>query len=112
MRNIYVFALNINEVCDNDINLLHKKHQERIKNINMQQAYNRKQNTESLLTTMFILDSLNKEKQPINKSHFSEREMDYYGLDDFEKDLVRKGEYAPWDFEHEDTVEGDYYHYD
>lgn len=99
------------EIRESILSVLNKE-KERIKNINMQQAYNRKQNTESLLTTMFILDSLNKEKQPINKSHFSEREMDYYGLDDFEKDLVRKGEYAPWDFEHEDIVEGDYYHYD
>lgn len=89
-----------------------KQEKERIRNINMQQTYNRKKDTESLLTTMFILDSLNKENQPINKSPYSEKEMDYYGLDNFEKDLVRKGEYAPWDFEHEDTVEGDYYHYD
>ena len=73
---------------------------------------NNKKDYSSLVTTMLIMDSLNKENKPVNKSPYSEKEMDYYGLDEFEKDLVRKGQYAPWDFEHEDTVEGDYYHYD
>ena len=73
---------------------------------------NNKKDYGSLVTTMLIMDSLNKENTPVNKSPYSEKEMDYYGLDEFEKDLVRKGQYAPWDFEHEDTVEGDYYHYD
>ena len=99
------------EIRESILSVLNKE-KERIRNVNMQQAYNRKKNTESLLTTMFILDSLYNENQPINKSPYSEKEMNYYGLDDFEKDLVIKGEYAPWDFEHEDTVEGDYYHYD
>ena len=86
---------------------------ERIIEKNRQVNYERKKTNESLLTTLFILNELNKkDNKSINKSPYSEQEMDYYGLDDFEKDLVRKGEYAPWDFEHEDTVEGDYYHYD
>ena len=44
-----------------------------------------------------------------------EKEMDAYGLDDEEKELVRKGEYDPWDFEYpsdhedEDMDDDDYY---
>ena len=36
--------------------------------------------------------------------------MDMYGLDDDEKELVRKGEYDPWDFDPDNpTDEDDYY---
>ena len=44
-----------------------------------------------------------------------ENEMDAYDLDDEEKELVRKGEYDPWDFEYpsdhedEDMDDDDYY---
>ena len=37
-------------------------------------------------------------------------EMDMYGLDEDEKELVRKGEYDPWDFDPDNpTDEDDYY---
>ena len=35
-----------------------------------------------------------------------------YDLDGEEKELVRKGEYDPWNFEEDDTEEDDYYHED
>lgn len=39
-----------------------------------------------------------------------EEEMDMYGLDEDEKELVRKGEYDPWDFDPDNpTDEDDYY---
>ena len=38
MKKIYVFALNINDVYEESLNLLHKKQQERIKNIKNQNA--------------------------------------------------------------------------
>ena len=42
-----------------------------------------------------------------------EEEMDNYGLDDEEKELVRNGEYDPWDFEEpqdgDEINEDDYY---
>ena len=45
-----------------------------------------------------------------------EREMDAYGLDDEEKELVRNGEYDPWDFEYpsdqEEMEDDDYYEED
>ena len=69
--------------------------------------------TKSVLSTLFVLDNINKkDAKLINKSVYSEKEMDYYGLDEFEKNLVRQGKYAPWQFEHENTEEGDYYHYE
>lgn len=44
-----------------------------------------------------------------------EEEMEAYCLDEEEKELVRSGEYEPWDFElpsDDDLVEGDYYEED
>lgn len=55
-------------------------------------------------------DPKEKERQKL------EDEMDNYGLTEEEKDLVRSGEYEPWDFEypedHENLEEDDYYHDD
>lgn len=52
-----------------------------------------------------------------NRKHINtklEKEMDRYCLDDYEKDLVRKGEYNPEDFdmEDDDLEEDDYYYED
>ena len=41
-----------------------------------------------------------------------DKNNDLYDLDDDEKELVRKGEYDPWNFEEEDTDEDDFYHED
>ena len=38
-----------------------------------------------------------------------DKELDIYNLEDWQKDLVIKGEYDPWDFEEEDLEEDDYY---
>ena len=63
----------------------------------------------------FILDwsdEIEKEKKA-NQSKELEKEMDYYGLNDHEKELVRKGDYDPWNFEYpengEPLDEDDYY---
>ena len=39
-----------------------------------------------------------------------EKEMDFYGLDESEREWVRKGEYDPSAFEEEDLGEEDYYY--
>lgn len=42
-----------------------------------------------------------------------EKEMDNYGLEEWQRDLVRKGEYDPWNFEEDgDFTEDDYYYED
>lgn len=41
-----------------------------------------------------------------------EDEMDIMGLDEDEKDLVRNGEWEPWEFEEDEREEDDYYHDD
>lgn len=42
-----------------------------------------------------------------------EKEMDNYALEEWQKDLVRKGEYDPWNFEEDgDLTEDDYYYED
>ena len=38
-----------------------------------------------------------------------ENEMNAYDLEDWQKDLVRKGEYDPWNFEEKNLEEEDYY---
>lgn len=55
-----------------------------------------------------ILDSVDNK----NKSEYTEEELDAYGLEDWQKELVRSGEYDPWSFEEEDLEEDDYYHDD
>ncbi len=48
-----------------------------------------------------------------SKKNNLEKEMDYYGLDEEERELVRKGDYDPWNFEYkesgEELDEDDYY---
>ncbi len=41
-----------------------------------------------------------------------EKEMDNYCLDEYQKNLVRKGEYDPWNFDDDDNLEEDDYHFD
>ena len=47
-----------------------------------------------------------------NVSGYTDDELDDYGLEDWQKDLVKKGDYAPWNFEEEDLEEDDYYYED
>lgn len=53
MKKIHVFALNINDVCEDSLNLLHKKQQERIKNIKNEKA--RKQALAAELLVLYIV---------------------------------------------------------
>lgn len=41
-----------------------------------------------------------------------EREMDYNGLEDWQKDLVRKGDYEPHNFEETGKLDEDDYYYE
>lgn len=41
-----------------------------------------------------------------------EKEMDAYDLEDWQKDLVRKGDYDPWNFEEDGELEEDDYYYE
>lgn len=41
-----------------------------------------------------------------------EDEMDVYCLEDWQKDLVRKGEYNPWNFEEDGELEEEDYYYE
>ena len=45
-------------------------------------------------------------------SGYTDDELDDYGLEDWQKDLVKKGDYEPWNFEEEDLEEDDYYYED
>ena len=94
MRNIYVFALNINEVCENDINLLHKKQQERIKNIKNERA--RKQALAAELLVFYSIKKLRPKNIPIpplraagefGKPYFTENS-------DFKFNISHSGDWA------------------
>ena len=39
----------------------------------------------------------------------TDEELDNYGLEDWQKEEVKKGNYDPWNFEEEDLEEDDYY---
>ena len=47
-----------------------------------------------------------------NNKKYTDEEIDIYNLEEKEKELVKKGEYDPWDFEEEDLEEDDYYEED
>lgn len=43
------------------------------------------------------------------KEEYTDKELDAYGLEDWQKKEVKKGNYDPWNFEEEDLDEDDYY---
>lgn len=54
-----------------------------------------------------------KKEDEKEKSDKLEKTMDNFMLEDWQKELVRKGEYDPWSFEESDELEeGDYYYED
>lgn len=57
----------------------------------------------------FGLFSFMNEEQEKNNSEYTEEELDAYGLEDWQKEEVKKGNYDPWNFEEEDLEEDDYY---
>ena len=44
-----------------------------------------------------------------NISGYTDKELDNYGLEEWQKKLVKEGKYMPWNFEEEDLEEDDYY---
>ena len=61
-----------------------------------------------------INDKLDEKERRLSKEKEDalEEEMDMYGLDDDEKEMVRNGEYDPWDFDTEGPFEEDDYYND
>lgn len=59
-----------------------------------------------------ILNVADKMKEDNKKKEEKELEKlyDYYGLEEHERELVKKGEYDPWDFEEDNLTEDDYYY--
>lgn len=47
-----------------------------------------------------------------NKNEKLEQEMDSYGLEEWQKDEVRKGNYDPWSFEEDGELEEEDYYYE
>lgn len=63
----------------------------------------------------FMIDWANEvqEQDAREKAEKLEKQMDNYLLEEWQKELVRKGEYDPWSFEEEGELEeGDYYYED
>lgn len=80
----------------------------------MQVPKSSKQHT---VRTMFLgsalLDSLNSSREKGVRKEELETEMDAYNLEEWQKDLVRRGAYHSWNFEEDgDLEEEDYYYED
>ena len=60
----------------------------------------------------FGLFSFMNEQEKKNNSEYTDEELDTYGLEDWQKDEVKKGNYDPCNFEEEDLEEDDYYYED
>lgn len=58
------------------------------------------------------LSDLLGEKKKKNMSAINDEDLDFYGLNEVEKDLVKQGLYDPWNFEEEDLEDDDYYYED
>ena len=56
----------------------------------------------------FGLFSFMNEQQKDN-NEYTDEELDNYGLEIWQKEEVKKGNYDPWNFEEEDLEEDDYY---
>lgn len=70
----------------------------------------------SMLDLVKIVNVLSEPNTKVNKDKDTIWNPDLYGLEDWQKELVEKGEYDPWDFEEpgsaEEMEEGDYYYDD
>ena len=64
------------------------------------------------LAGLFALNELSKKQKSQEKDEKLEKEMDIYGLEDWQKEEVRNGNYDPCSFEEEDLEEDDYFHDD
>jgi len=51
-------------------------------------------------------------EEDANKKTAKEKKMDNYGLKEWQKELVRKGDYAPWNFEESGELDEDDYYYE
>lgn len=55
-----------------------------------------------------FLNEQNKE----NESGYTDEELDSYGLEEWQKEEVKKGNADPWNFEEEDLEDDDFYNED
>lgn len=60
----------------------------------------------------FGLFSFMNEQQNENNSDYTDEELENYGLDEQQREEVKKGNYDPWGFEEEDLEDDDYYYED
>ena len=60
---------------------------------------------------LFSFMNENSEKKE-NDSEYSEKDLDNLDLEDWQKNLVRSGEYEPYDFEEESLDDDSYYNED
>ena len=104
------------ETLNNTNNINNNYHSNKSINTNYSSVSNSDDNP-SLLSTIIALSNSNKPKDDASldesNGEYTKRElMDVYGLEDWQADLVLKGEYDPWNFEEEDLEEDDYYYDD
>ncbi|MBQ9024177.1 MAG: hypothetical protein IJ105_03030 [Bacilli bacterium] len=60
----------------------------------------------------FGLFSFLEDQKEENESDYTEEELDSYGLEEWQKEEVKKGNADPWSFEEEDLEDDDFYNED
>lgn len=59
-----------------------------------------------------LFNFMNDNSKKENNSEYSEEDLDNLDLEEWQKDLVRSGEYEPYDFEEESRDDDSYYNED
>ena len=73
--------------------------------------YNNSQANRAAFDVLLLQEMIKKHKNKNNNKSLEE-EMNKYSLEEWEKELVRNGEYDPWNFDEDEPEEGDYYYED
>lgn len=56
-----------------------------------------------------LFSFMNEQEKEENNSEYTDEELDAYGLEEWQKEEVKKVNYDPWNFEEEELEEDDYY---
>ena len=56
-----------------------------------------------------LFSFMNEQEKEENNSEYTDEELDAYGLEEWQKEEVKKGNYDTWNFEEEELEEDDYY---
>ena len=59
-----------------------------------------------------LFSFMNEQEKEENNSEYTDEKLDAYGLEEWQKEEVKKGNYDSWNVEEEELEEDDYYYED